>query len=493
MSGGELFTHLYQRDHFTEAEVRVYIGEIILALEHLHQLGIIYRDIKLENILLDSNGHIVLTDFGLSKEFKPHETDLRTYSFCGTIEYMAPEVVRGGSIGHTFAVDWWSVGVLTYELLTGASPFTVEGERNTQTEISRRILKSHPPIPDFMSPAVQDFIKRLLVKDPNKRLGGGSEDAAELKRHAFFKDINWSLLAAKKTPAPFVPKISGAFDVSNFAEEFTSMIPITDPEPCVSHLAPLSSTHDTSICTINGNTSNSNCSISSNSNANSNNNNNNNIQSSSNCATASNVQWDDSLFDGYSYVSDSIPYTNVTSNVQSIVTVNDASSNVSLINDVEDDTDDADEIVKDEFYAFSSMSSLYMDQSSSTECESVLQSEASSLQLTDESLIDSIVSSDKIDKLSKNRPTLSDNNVIRYHHRHHHLLHHHLQSNLKSEGTNRKNTALLPNSLDGHSNSSSTSSSTSSSSVSSLALLSVSQSPSFSSSATPCKRSRRCS
>lgn len=223
-----MFTHLYQRDHFPEPAVKVYVGEIILALEHLHQLGIIYRDIKLENVLLDCDGHIVLTDFGLSKEFSGNDADLRTFSFCGTIEYMAPEVVRGGPSGHDFAVDWWSVGVLTYELLTGASPFTVEGERNTQSEISRRILKSHPPIPDFLSPPVQDFIRKLLVKDPRKRLGGGVNDAKELKSHPFFKDIDWKLLSEKKVPAPFIPKITNELDVSNFADEFTSMLPV-DP------------------------------------------------------------------------------------------------------------------------------------------------------------------------------------------------------------------------------------------------------------------------
>nr|KAF6502397.1 ribosomal protein S6 kinase A5 [Molossus molossus] len=100
------------------------------------QLGIIYRDIKLENILLDSNGHVVLTDFGLSKEFVADEAE-RAYSFCGTIEYMAPDIVRGGDSGHDKAVDWWSLGVLMYELLTGASPFTVDGEKNSQAEISR--------------------------------------------------------------------------------------------------------------------------------------------------------------------------------------------------------------------------------------------------------------------------------------------------------------------------------------------------------------------
>ena len=111
------------------------------------------------------------------REFLPHEKEHRAYSFCGTIEYMAPEAVRGNNHGHDIAVDWWSVGVLTYELLTGASPFTVEGEKNTQQEISKRILKSEAPMPGFLSDDVKDFILKLLVKEPRKRLGGGTTDA----------------------------------------------------------------------------------------------------------------------------------------------------------------------------------------------------------------------------------------------------------------------------------------------------------------------------
>ncbi|KAG8224373.1 hypothetical protein J437_LFUL005255 [Ladona fulva] len=168
-------------------------------------LGIIYRDIKLENILLDSEGHIVLTDFGLSKEFLPHEKDQRAYSFCGTIEYMAPEVVRGGVTGHDI------------------------GEKNTQQEISRRILKTHPPIPEDISPEVADFIRRLLIKDPRKRLGGGKGDAEELKQHPFFRGMDWEKLAKKDIPAPFVPNITGELDVSNFSEEFTKMTPTDSP------------------------------------------------------------------------------------------------------------------------------------------------------------------------------------------------------------------------------------------------------------------------
>ncbi|XP_067412416.1 ribosomal protein S6 kinase alpha-5 isoform X2 [Emydura macquarii macquarii] len=228
INGGELFTHLSQRERFTENEVQIYIGEIVLALEHLHKLGIIYRDIKLENILLDSNGHVVLTDFGLSKEFLTDENE-RAYSFCGTIEYMAPDIVRGGDAGHDKAVDWWSLGVLMYELLTGASPFTVDGEKNSQAEISRRILKSEPPYPQEMSALAKDVIQRLLMKDPKKRLGCGPGGADEIRKHPFFQKINWDDLAAKKIPAPFKPVIRDELDVSNFAEEFTEMDPTYSP------------------------------------------------------------------------------------------------------------------------------------------------------------------------------------------------------------------------------------------------------------------------
>ncbi|XP_011640915.1 ribosomal protein S6 kinase alpha-5-like isoform X2 [Pogonomyrmex barbatus] len=235
VAGGEMFTHLYQHDCFTEDAVRFYIGEIILALERLHDLGVIYRDIKLENILLDKEGHLVLTDFGLSKEFLPHERNgnARTYSFCGTIEYMAPEVVKAGPNGHDIAVDWWSVGVLTFELLTGASPFTVEGEKNNQQEISRRILKNDPPpMPSHLSVNVSDFITRLLIKDPRQRLGGGPRDAKELKEHPFFMDaapaFTWEALEKKQIKPPLVPKIAHELDTSNFSDEFTKMNVVVD-------------------------------------------------------------------------------------------------------------------------------------------------------------------------------------------------------------------------------------------------------------------------
>uniref|UniRef100_A0A2K6QY12 non-specific serine/threonine protein kinase n=1 Tax=Rhinopithecus roxellana TaxID=61622 RepID=A0A2K6QY12_RHIRO len=227
VSGGEMFTHLYQRQYFKEAEVRVYGGEIVLALEHLHKLGIIYRDLKLENVLLDSEGHIVLTDFGLSKEFLTEEKE-RTFSFCGTIEYMAPEIIRSKT-GHGKAVDWWSLGILLFELLTGASPFTLEGERNTQAEVSRRILKCSPPFPPRIGPVAQDLLQRLLCKDPKKRLGAGPQGAQEVRNHPFFQGLDWAALAARKIPAPFRPQIRSELDVGNFAEEFTRLEPVYSP------------------------------------------------------------------------------------------------------------------------------------------------------------------------------------------------------------------------------------------------------------------------
>ncbi|XP_029422197.1 ribosomal protein S6 kinase alpha-4 isoform X2 [Nannospalax galili] len=191
VSGGEMFTHLYQRQYFKEAEVRVYGGEIVLALEHLHK-----------------------------KE--------RTFSFCGTIEYMAPEIIRSKT-GHGKAVDWWSLGILLFELLTGASPFTLEGERNTQAEVSRRILKCSPPFPLRIGPVAQDLLQRLLCKDPKKRLGAGPQGAQEVKSHLFFQGLDWAALAARKIPAPFRPQIRSELDVGNFAEEFTRLEPVYSP------------------------------------------------------------------------------------------------------------------------------------------------------------------------------------------------------------------------------------------------------------------------
>ncbi|KAH8334843.1 hypothetical protein KR067_002756, partial [Drosophila pandora] len=226
--GGELFTHLYHSEHFEESRVKIYIAEVVLALEQLHQLGIIYRDIKLENILLDGDGHIVLSDFGLSKILTA-ENEYRAHSFCGTLEYMAPEIIRTGPPGHDSAVDWWSVGVLTFELLTGASPFATSDGQSQQSEISRRIQKEQPLIPSSFSAHARDFVLKMLEKNPKRRLGGNHRDASEIKEHPFFQGINWQELRAKRRKAPYKPPLTSEDDVQNFSSEFTDMVP-EDPE-----------------------------------------------------------------------------------------------------------------------------------------------------------------------------------------------------------------------------------------------------------------------
>uniref|UniRef100_A0A1A9WI21 non-specific serine/threonine protein kinase n=1 Tax=Glossina brevipalpis TaxID=37001 RepID=A0A1A9WI21_9MUSC len=231
VSGGELFTHLDKAKYFSEATVKIYIAEVVLALEHLHKLGIIYRDIKLENILLDGQGHIVLADFGLSKIFAS-ESDHRAHSFCGTLEYMAPEMIRSGPGGHDLAVDWWSVGVLAYELVTGASPFTAVEQQNSQSDISRQIQKVDPVLPPTLGETVKDFILKMLHKDPKKRLGGNKKCASDIKNHPFFRGINWNELKTKRLKAPFKPTLNGDEDTQNFSEEFTKQ-PIIDSPAAV--------------------------------------------------------------------------------------------------------------------------------------------------------------------------------------------------------------------------------------------------------------------
>ncbi|XP_053674358.1 uncharacterized protein LOC128724661 [Anopheles nili] len=222
--GGELFTHLCQKHSFSESEVQIYIAEIIVAIEYLHKLGIVYRDIKLENILIDVDGHVVLTDFGLSRELL-YENE-RTHSFCGTVEYMAPEILRSSQlIGHDSTVDWWSVGVLTFELLTGGSPFSSEATPET----TRRILETDAVIPENISPEATDFIRKLLVKDPKRRLGSGKNDAADLKSHPFMQSINWSRLIKKQLNSPFPPVVEDELDTRNFSAEFTNQEAVEKP------------------------------------------------------------------------------------------------------------------------------------------------------------------------------------------------------------------------------------------------------------------------
>lgn len=210
VSGGDLMLHI-QREHFTPRRARFYAAEVLLALEYFHKQGIIYRDLKLDNILLTLDGHIKLADYGLCKENMWFENT--TSTFCGTPEFMAPEILREQRYGR--AVDWWAFGVLIYEMLLGQSPFRGDDE----DEIFDAILEDEPLYPIHMPHASVSILQQLLCREPNNRLGAGPEDAEAIKRHVFFKDINWDDIMAKKVPAPYYPTISGPLDTSNFDQE----------------------------------------------------------------------------------------------------------------------------------------------------------------------------------------------------------------------------------------------------------------------------------
>ncbi|KAF2236748.1 kinase-like protein [Viridothelium virens] len=215
MSGGELFWHLQKEGKFHEARAKFYIAELILALQHLHQNNVVYRDLKPENILLDANGHIALCDFGLSKANLTKDTTTNT--FCGTTEYLAPEVLLDEQ-GYGTMVDFWSLGVLVFEMCCGWSPFYAE---DTQ-QMYKNIAFGKVRFPrDALSPEGRNFVKGLLNRNPKHRLGA-TDDAEELKRHPFFADIEWDALAKKNLVPPFKPKLKSETDTSNFDPEFTN-------------------------------------------------------------------------------------------------------------------------------------------------------------------------------------------------------------------------------------------------------------------------------
>ncbi|KAA0716925.1 Ribosomal protein S6 kinase alpha-3 [Triplophysa tibetana] len=201
LRGGDLFTRLSKEVMFTEEDVKFYLAELALALDHLHGLGIIYRDLKPENILLDVEGHIKLTDFGLSKESADH--DNKAYSFCGTVEYMAPE----------------------FEMLTGTLPFQGKDRKETMT----MILKAKLGMPQFLSLDAQSLLRNLFKRNPGNRLGAGPDGVEEIKRHSFFSTIDWNKLFRREVHPPFKPAIGRPDDTLYFDSEFTAKTPRDSP------------------------------------------------------------------------------------------------------------------------------------------------------------------------------------------------------------------------------------------------------------------------
>lgn len=217
MSGGELFWHLQKEGRFSENRAKFYIAELILALQHLHSYNIVYRDLKPENILLDANGHIALCDFGLSKANLTK--DDTTNTFCGTTEYLAPEVLLDEQ-GYTTMVDFWSLGVLVFEMCCGWSPFYADDTQQMYKNIAFGKVRFPK---DALSLEGRSFVKALLNRNPKHRLGAHG-DAEELKNHKFFDGTDWNALMNKNVVPPFKPKIKSVLDVSNFDPEFTNAL-----------------------------------------------------------------------------------------------------------------------------------------------------------------------------------------------------------------------------------------------------------------------------
>ncbi|KAF9985552.1 hypothetical protein BGZ75_002773 [Mortierella antarctica] len=220
--GGDIATQLTKWHRFDPERCLFYAAEIVLGIEELHRLGIVYRDLKPENILLALDGHIVLTDFGLSKQFPTFSTGGdKTNTFCGTAEYLAPEILRAAE--YSYAVDWWSLGTLLYEMLTGITPFWAENH----AQMYQRVLEDELEFPPEMDPYAISFIAGLLERDPDHRLG--SQGAAYVKDHPYFDLVDWELAIQKKLPCPYIPELLSEEDLSNFDDTFLTMTPRLSP------------------------------------------------------------------------------------------------------------------------------------------------------------------------------------------------------------------------------------------------------------------------
>jgi len=214
VNGGELFFHLKSSGRFSAARAKFYAASFTLVLAHLHSFDIVYRDLIPENILIDENGFLKVTDFGLSKELT--DPDEGTQTFCGTPEYIAPEVVKGQK--HNKAVDWWSLGTLLFEMLAGLPPFYSEDV----PEMYQKILNGKIVFPSHINGATRDLIKGLLEQDPVQRLGSGPNGSENVKNHPYFADVNWAALERKEVVPPYKPKVNGELDISQIDPVFTN-------------------------------------------------------------------------------------------------------------------------------------------------------------------------------------------------------------------------------------------------------------------------------
>lgn len=222
VNGGEMFTHLHHFGRFPTHVAKFYAAEVCLGLEYLHNLDIIYRDLKPENLLLDNKGHVRITDFGFAKRVYD-----RTWTLCGTPEYLAPEIIL--SKGYNHAVDWWALGILLFEMMAGHAPFTDPNPMG----IYEKIVDGHIDFPKIFHSDEKDLIKKLCTADLTRRLGNMKDGVLGIKNHPFFKGISWEGLYTLKVDPPYVPKVTSDGDASNFdqyqEEPIQKLPPIEDP------------------------------------------------------------------------------------------------------------------------------------------------------------------------------------------------------------------------------------------------------------------------
>ena len=213
LQGGDMFYHMHHSTiNFTESTVKFYIIELILAIEFFHENNVIYRDLKPENILMNSEGHIKISDFGLSKKLENQKD--KAYTLCGTLQYLAPEILKNK--GYDKSDDWWSLGCIYYEMITGNLPFKTNGNK-----INLDVFEEKIDFDENMNPLLINLISQLLNVNPKKRLGYGAQDAKKIKEHQYFNDVDWNKYLNKEIEPPFVPKLEGELDLRYFDKCFT--------------------------------------------------------------------------------------------------------------------------------------------------------------------------------------------------------------------------------------------------------------------------------
>lgn len=222
LAGGELYTHIHKLRKLTEIQTRFYAAQVVLGFEYLHRLDLIYRDLKPENIVLNERGYLKIVDFGFCKRVTG-----RTYSFCGTIEYLAPEIVE--SKGYGKGVDWWAFGVFIFEMASGVSPFAPKNKKTSDRDTLENIISGKYKCPKYFSKDFQNLIKNLLQRDISKRFGVLRKGIADIKEHKWFDSVDWMQLYRQEVAVPFTPKVIGPNNASNLAKHLKPAIQDQSP------------------------------------------------------------------------------------------------------------------------------------------------------------------------------------------------------------------------------------------------------------------------